>query len=277
VFILREIFFRYLAPIGSLGPIEPAPRSGLYPALYLVLNFVIVWKAKYVQLCFWKKFKSTLALSVQQEALMKINQKKTLLFVVAGVVLLNLSGYFFDEDLIYLIFTVTQIVFSVGYWLYVSENRKWIDRFIDFVAILALNSVSLLLHYYMWLYIIVTTNTFPLFAFMVELLHVYVYYTFFSRTYLADFALYLHKSPIRLNVYPKQIEKTQIRCPKCNYTIDQVDPSMIEAKTKIFCPGCGEKIMKYELFEPSEAEVLAKHEAILQKLDEKSELSPHYP
>ncbi|MHA1618034.1 MAG: hypothetical protein ACTSVZ_02060 [Promethearchaeota archaeon] len=257
-----------------------SPMHALFPVFILGLNFILIWMAKYSQLTLWKKFKSTITLSTSQEETVRTNLRNLLIFVIVGVILLNVSGFYFANDIVYLLFTATQIVLSVGYWLHVSENRKWLDRFIDFIVLLVLNVINLLIKFLQLEYLAANSgDTFIVIVLMFELFQVYIFYSFFSRTYLADFTLNLHKKPEQFkrtsSKLNKSIEKTEIRCPKCDYKIEQVDESMIKDKIMIFCPGCGEKIMLYELFEPSEAEVIAKHQKILQKLDEKDELSTH--
>lgn len=249
--------------------------------LILFLNFIIVWKAKYRQLNFWEKFKSTITLSVKRESRIKENQIKLFIFIFSGVILLNLSGFYFDDDFIYIVFTVTQIVFSVGYWLYVSENRKWIDRFFDFLALLVLNFFNLLLKFLVWSYIEVNISRdilFLILAMLLEFFQVYIYYSFSSRTFLADFALNLHKKPAEfIEPSRKPIEKEQIYCPKCGTVIEQLDSSIQKENSTIFCPFCGEKIMRYELLDISEAELLIKHQKVLQQLDHKGESRSHLP
>ena len=260
-----------------------SPLHTLYPILILGLNFILVWMAKYAQLTLWEKFKSAMILTGDQEEKAKTNLRKVLIYVIGGVILLNLSGFFFNKDISFLFFTITQILLSVGYWLHVSENRKWLDRFIDFIVLLVLNFLNLIMKYLQLGYLSANIgDSFIVMVVLFELFQIYAFYSFFSRTYLADFVVNLHKTPVLSpsKASPKKlIEKTEIRCPNCQYIIEQVDASMIKDKTKIFCPGCGEKIMLYELFEPSEADVIAKHQKILQKLDEKSEVPIHtkYP
>ena len=243
--------------------------------LILFFNFIIVWKAKYTQLNLWEKFKSTITLTVKNESEIKENQIKLFIFVFSGVILLNLSGFYFIADIVYSLFTVTQIAFSVGYWLCVSENRKWIDRFFDFLALIFLNFLNLFLKYLEWSYIKANMFNYILFyilALLLELFQVYIYYSFFSRTFLADFALNLHKKPNNFKESSiKPIEKEQICCPKCGSVIEQLDSSIHKENSTLFCPFCGEKIMRYELLDISEAELLIKHQKVLQQLEQKSE------
>ena len=253
------------------------------PLLILILffNLIIVWRAKYTQLKFWEKFKSTITLSVKNEDRIKENRIKLTIFVFSGVFLLNLSGFFFDDDLVYIVFTVTQIVFSVGYWLYVSENRKWIDRFYDFLALLGLNFFNLLLKYLVWSYLkdnfYSDTPIFILVLFL-EFFQIYIYYSFSSRTYLVDFTLKLPKKPELFkesSINPTKIE--QFFCEKCGNVIEQLDSFIHKENSSIFCPFCGEKIMRYELLDISEKELLIKHQKALEQLDHKSEPRSYLP
>ncbi|MHA1562046.1 MAG: zinc ribbon domain-containing protein [Promethearchaeota archaeon] len=249
--------------------------------LILILNFIIVWKAKYTQLNLWERFKSTITLTVKNEVFIKENQIKLFIFVFSGVILLNLSGFYFNVDIVYPIFTVTQIVFSVGYLLYVSENRKKIDRFYDFLTLLILNFFNLLFKYLVWSYLkdnfYSDTPIFILVLFL-EFFQIYIYYSFSSRTFLADFALNLHKKPIEFKEpLRKTNEKEQTYCPKCGNAIEQLDSSTNNENSTIFCPFCGEKIMRYELLDISEAELLIKHQKVLEQLDHKSEPRSYLP
>lgn len=254
----------------------------LLPNIFiLILNFIIVWKAKYVQLNLWERFKSTITLTVKNEVFIKENQIKLFIFVFSGVILLNLSGFLIDDDLVYLVFTVTQIVFSVGYWLFVSENRKWIDRFYDFLALLILNFFNLLFKYMVWSYFKDNfySNT-PIFilVLLLEFFQIYIYYSFSSRTFLADFTLNFPKKPIESKEPSKKTnEKEQNYCPKCGSVIEQLDSSITKENSDIFCPFCGEKVMRYELLDISEAELLIKHQKVLQQLDQKNEHRSYLP
>jgi predicted RNA-binding Zn-ribbon protein involved in translation (DUF1610 family) len=199
----------------------------------------------------------------------------------SGVILLNLSAFYFEKDIVYLIFTLTQIVFSVGYWLYVSSNRKLIDRFFDFLALLVLNFLNLMLKYLVWFYIkenIDWDGGSPVFAVLLELFQVYIYYSFSSRTFIADFTVNLHKKPDHFKESSrKPTEKNQIYCPKCGNMIEQIESSINNGNSTIFCPFCGENIMRYELLDISEAELLIKHQKVLQKLDHKGESRSYLP
>ena len=136
--------------------------------------------AKYSQLTLWEKFKSTITLSVNQEERVRGNLRKSLIFIIVGVILLNLSGLYLGEDLAYLLFTATQIVLSVGYWLHVSENRKWLDRFIDFIVLLVLNVLNLLIKYLQLEYLSANSgDSFIVMVLMFELFQVYIFYSFF--------------------------------------------------------------------------------------------------
>ena len=273
--ILHFINFALLAFFSTA--VENIPTS----IIFLFLNFIIVLKAKYAQLKFWDKFKSTITLSVKNEFRIKENRIRLLIFMFSGVILLNLSAFYFTMNIIYLIFTLTQIVFSVGYWLYVSENRKWKDRFYDFLALLVLNFLNLMLKYLVWFYIknnIDWDGASVVLALILELFQVYIYYSFSSRTYLADFAIDLHKIPDHFkDSSRKPNEKDQIYCPKCGTMIEQFDSSIDNGNLMTFCPFCGEKIMRYELLDISEAELLIKHQKVLQKLDHKGESRSHLP
>ena len=248
--------------------------------LILILNFIIIWKAKYTQLNFWERFKSTILLTVNNISQIKKNQMKSFIFAISGVILLNLSGFYFMDSLVYIYFTLTQIVISVGYWLYVSENRKWIDRFFDFLALLGLNFLTLFFKYLEWSFLKLYFPRFPFYVLLLllEIFQVYIYYSFSSRTYISDFALNLHKKPDNFKESSrKPNKKEQIYCPKCGSVIEQLDSSIQKENSTIFCPFCGENIMRYDLLDISEAELLIKHQKILQKLDHKSEPRSYLP
>ena len=176
---------------------------------------------------------------------------------------------------------MTQIVFSAGYFIYVSENRKWMDRIYDFLTLLVLNFFNLMLKYGIWTYL--KDNFYfdtPIFllVLLLEFFQIYIYYSFSSRTFLADFALNLHKKPTEFKeLSRKPIEKEQIYCPKCGTVIEQLDSSINKENSTIFCPFCGEKIMRYELLDISEAELLIKHQKVLQQLDQKNEPRSYLP
>ena len=254
----------------------------LLPNIFiLILNFIIVWKAKYVQLNLWERFKSTITLTVKNEVFIKENQIKLYIFVFSGVILLNLSGFFLGDQNAYFFIPMTQIVFSAGYFIYVSENRKWMDRIYDFLTLLVLNFFNLMLKYGIWTYL--KDNFYfdtPIFllVLLLEFFQIYIYYSFSSRTFLADFALNLHKKPTEFKeLSRKPIEKEQIYCPKCGTVIEQLDSSINKENSTIFCPFCGEKIMRYELLDISEAELLIKHQKVLQQLDQKNEPRSYLP
>lgn len=254
----------------------------LLPNIFiLILNFIIVWKAKYVQLNLWERFKSTITLTVKNEVFIKENQIKLYIFVFSGVILLNLSGFFLGDQNAYFFIPMTQIVFSAGYFIYVSENRKWMDRIYDFLTLLVLNFFNLMLKYGIWTYL--KDNFYfdtPIFllVLLLEFFQIYIYYSFSSRTFLADFALNLHKKPTEFKeLSRKPIEKEQICCPKCGTVIEQLDSSINKENSTIFCPFCGEKIMRYELLDISEAELLIKHQKVLQQLDQKNEPRSYLP
>ncbi|QEE17808.1 zinc ribbon domain-containing protein [Promethearchaeum syntrophicum] len=260
-------------------------QNELIPIIILILflNFIIVSRAKYTQLRFWEKYKSTIIFRVKNETKIKENHIKLFIFIFLGVILLNLSGIFFDGDgdLIYILFSMTQIVFSVGYFLCVSENRKWIDRTYDFLAILVLNFINLTLKYVLWSYVNLYMPddwVFWIVAFSLELFQVYIYYSFFSRTYLADFSINLHKIPDPLKKSSKELTvQEQSYCPKCGNEIELLDSSIEKENSTIYCPFCGEKIIKYELLDISEAELLIKHQKVMQQLDNKSEPRSYLP
>ncbi|MHA1646698.1 MAG: hypothetical protein ACTSVL_03910 [Promethearchaeota archaeon] len=270
-------FINVLLIIMLSTAVENIPTS----IIFLFLNLIIVWKAKYAQLKFWEKFKSTITLSVKNQFRIKENKIGLLIFVFLGVILLNLSAFYFTLDFIYIIFTLTQIVFSVGYWLHVSENRKWMDRFYDFLVLLVLNVLNLLLKYLVWFYLkeyIDQDGASVVLAVVLELFQVYIYYSFSSRTYLADFAINLHKIPDHFKESSRRpTENEQIYCPKCGTMIEQLDSSINNGNSTIFCPFCGEKIMRYDLLDISEAELLIKHQKVLQQLDHKGEPRSHLP
>jgi len=248
--------------------------------LILVLNFIIIWKAKYTQLNFWERFKSTIILTVNNKSQIKKNQMNSFIFAISGVILLNLSGFYFMDSLVYIYFTLTQIVISVGYWLYVSENRKWIDRFFDFLALLGLNFLTLFFKYLEWSFLKFYFHRIPFYVLLLllEIFQVYIYYSFSSRTYIADFALNLHKKPDNFKESSrKPNKKEQNYCPKCGSVIEQLDSSIHKENSTLFCPFCGENIMRYDLLDISEAELLIKHQKILQKLDHKSEPRSYLP
>jgi len=234
--ILQFINFMLLTLLST------AVKNILTSIIFLFLNFIIVWKAKYAQLKFWEKFKSTITLSVKNQFRIKENKIGLIIFVFLGVILLNLSAFYFAQGTVYINLLLKYLV-----WFYLKE---YIDQ----------DGASVVL------------------AVVLELFQVYIYYSFSSRTYLADFAINLHKIQDHFNESTKKPnEKEQFYCPKCGTMIEQFDSSINNGNSTTFCPFCGEKIMRYELLDISEAELLIKHKKVLQQLDHKGESRSHLP
>jgi len=260
--------------------------------LCLLLNFILVYSSKYKQLQLWVKFTSTIVVSDKDRSFIRENHIKLFLFNLVGTTFLYLAGYtmaFYSIDMVYFIF-FSEIILSVGYWMYISENRKWIDRFVDFLALIILTILNLFLNYGLWLYVKINIIDMGLiFWFLfgsIFLLQLYGYHQFAKRTFLADYFIHHQRNPVKRQptkstistqsaesqdlMKSKKFAKTgseEVRCPKCHSVIAQLDHSEIIENLSIFCPYCGEKLMRYEIVELSESELIEEHNKIIQKLD----------
>ncbi|MHA1675041.1 MAG: hypothetical protein ACTSYI_15600, partial [Promethearchaeota archaeon] len=236
--------------------------------LCLLLNFILVYSSKYKQLQLWVKFTSTIVVSATDRSFIRENHIKLFLFNTVGTTFLYLAGYtmaFYSIDMVYFIF-FSEIILSVGYWQYISEHRKWMDRFVDFLALIILTILNLFLNYGLWLYVKINIIDMGLiFWFLfgsIFLLQLYGYHQFAKRTFLADYFIHHQRNPVKRQpakstkstisthlaesqdlMKSKKSAKTgseEVRCPKCHSVIEQLEHSEIIENLSIFCPYCGE-------------------------------------
>ncbi len=292
-YLLKIIFLQFINEICLVFVYLSRLKLPL-AVLCLLLNFILVYSSKYKQLQLWEKFSATIVVSAKDRSFIRENHIKLFLFNLVGTTFLYLAGYtmaFYSFDMVYFIF-LSEIVLSVGYWLYISEHRKWMDRFIDFLALIILTILNLFLNCGLWAYGKNSIDGDIIFWFLggsIFLLQLYGYHQFAKRTFLADYFIHHQRNPVKRQ--PTKSTKStistqsaespdlikskksttpgseEVRCPKCHSVIALLDHSEIIENLSIFCPYCGEKLMRYEIVELSESELIEEHNKIIQKLD----------
>ena len=62
-------------------------------------------------------------------------------------------------------------------------------------------------------------------------------------------------------------EDQQFFCAHCNVELDETVIRGLSIQDSVFCVYCGKKVMKHEIYQPSEEEVLQAHQKALEKIN----------
>lgn len=307
-FLIRKIFF-VIIDISIMILIKLEIYYSKILILLIALNFFIIFYEKSDQISKWAKFHELADWKPQDRLFFAIHKIKSFLFIFLAIVGFNIEARNIAQNrvnYIFIVFVLSNIILYIGYGINISNKRNWLDRIFDCIAMFFVNFMFLFIDVFLWKYMHINQNSDLLFlAFfpISRLLIILGYQSFTTRSFYSDFLKSREfQSELNKNICLQKNQEitanegknqnlepntrdfsplsntegniTVIKCPKCHMELSNIEEDLIKQNPALFCPYCGAKILRCDLIQLSESELISEQTHIIDKLDKILSNSP---